>query len=270
MKTSSRGVDLVKSFEAYMRPLPNGDCVAYRCVVGRDKAGHPIYDGKWTIGWGCTEGITEGTVWTRERAEQGLRIELEKAERIVARHVTVDLNQNQFDALVSFAYNVGEGSAKVPGFSTSTLLKCVNRGDAAGAARAFGMWVNSNGVKNVPGLVARRAREAALFLEPADAADEPLMPQTVDAPPAAPVGSRKMAVTNVGEATATTTAITIFGLHIADALGYSDKGLALVKTYGVGAALTAAVVVVVGCAVLKHLMRQDHAEGRAISSWSVS
>jgi lysozyme len=192
MKISESGVDIVKEFEGYRDRLPDGGCKAYRCIVGRDKKGRPIHDGKWTIGWGCTEGITASTVWTRKQAEEGLRRELEKGERIVERNVTVDLNQNQFDALVSFAYNVGEGDKQrgISGFATSTLLKHINAGRWDAAAGQFKLWTGSNGVKNVPGLVRRRQMEKALFLKPVEVdvavADEALaMPQTVDAPSAA-------------------------------------------------------------------------------------
>jgi lysozyme len=189
MKISEAGVDIVKEFEGYRDRLPDGGCKAYRCIVGRDRNGRAIHDGKWTIGYGCTEGITASTVWTRKQAEDGLRRELEKGERIVERNVTVDLNQNQFDALVSFAYNVGEGdkARNISGFSTSTLLKHINAKRWDAAAGQFKLWVNSNGVRNVPGLVRRRQMEKALFLKPVEefVVDETLaMPQTVDAPSA--------------------------------------------------------------------------------------
>ena len=188
---SDRGLNIIKEFESYKRALKDGRCEAYQCVVGKDAQGRPIYDGKWTIGWGCTEGVTAGMIWTREQAEIALRREVSQAEAIVSRHVKVPLNQNQFDACVSLAYNIGEGGRK-PGFSTSTVLRRINARDWQGAASAFSMWVNSNGVKNVPGLVRRRAQEAALFLEPDypseiaepvdEHAEEPSleMPQTVD------------------------------------------------------------------------------------------
>lgn len=199
MQISNRGLDIIKAFESYKRALTDGRCQAYQCVVGKDKNGRPIYDGKWTIGWGCTEGVTAGMIWTREQAEVALRREVAKAAAIVARHVKVPLNQNQVDACISLAYNIGEGGAidrrtgkPVPGFSNSTVLRRINARDWQGASAAFAMWVNSNGVKNVPGLVRRRAQEAALFLEPDypsevveptdEHAEEPSleMPQTVE------------------------------------------------------------------------------------------
>ena len=169
MQISAKGLDLIKSFEGYHRKLPNGDCTTYRCPAN-----------VLTIGWGCTVGIREGMVWTPQQAEEGLRRELAKFELDVARLVTVDLNQNEFDALVSFAYNVGTG-----GLSKSSVLRNLNKGNREAAAKAFALW-NKGGGRVLPGLVRRRAAEAALFLEPIDH-EEPDMPQRVqpqeDKPP---------------------------------------------------------------------------------------
>jgi lysozyme len=182
-RISDDGVKFIQSFESYKEKLPDGRCKAYQCIVGRDKKGRPIYDGKWTIGWGCTEGVTEGMIWTREQADRAFHKELSVFQAAVNRLVKVPLSQNAFDALVSFAYNCGEGA-----LSKSSLLKKLNKGDYEGAAQQFGYWVNSNGVKNVPGLVRRRRDEAAVFLRPDKPATAtqpetvPDMPQTVEAP----------------------------------------------------------------------------------------
>lgn len=160
MKISAAGLDLIKSFEGYLTRLPDGSCQAYRCPAG-----------VWTIGWGCTEGVKPGMVWTKDQAEFALRREIAKFESAVSRLVTVPLNQHQFDALVSYAYNCGEGA-----LAKSTILKRLNAGDIPGAASAFSMWTKGGG-KVLPGLVKRRQREADLFLS--DAPEEP-MPQKVD------------------------------------------------------------------------------------------
>jgi len=193
MNTSETALQQLKELEGYHKARIDGSCEAYRCVVGKDAKGNPVYDGKWTIGWGCTEGVKAGMVWTKEQAEVALRAEVEKAERIVSRLVTVDLNQNQYEACVLFTYNVGEGGGRDPqtgkvtqGFKTSTLLRKINAGDFEGAANEFGRWTVSGGIRNVPGLVRRRQIEAALFAKPCsqepDMADEPDMPQTIEAP----------------------------------------------------------------------------------------
>jgi GH24 family phage-related lysozyme (muramidase) len=82
--------------------------------------------------------------------------------------VDVDLSQNQFDALVSFAFNVGIGALE-----GSTLLRKLNAGDYAGAAQEFGKWVKADG-RTLPGLVSRRAAEARLFLTPDDDQEVPV------------------------------------------------------------------------------------------------
>jgi len=91
-KISDAGLDFIKGFEGYHRALPNGDCVAYRCPAG-----------VLTLGYGCTVGIKPGMVWTRQQAEDALRREISTFEAGVVRLVTVPINQNEYDALVSFA-----------------------------------------------------------------------------------------------------------------------------------------------------------------------
>lgn len=164
MQISDEGLRLIKSFEGYLTRQPDGSCVAYLCPAKVP-----------TIGWGCTEGIKLGMRWTEAEATEGLRREIAKHEDAVLRLVTVEINQNQFDALTSFSYNCGIGA-----LSKSTLLKRLNKGDVAGAAAAFSAW-NKAGGKVLPGLVARRSREAALFLKPVSAPGEPWMPQRVEA-----------------------------------------------------------------------------------------
>lgn len=172
MNISDAGLDLIKSFEGYHDKLPDGSCRAYL-----DKLAKPHV---WTIGWGCTDGVRQGMIWTREQAEEALLGEIATFERAVNKLVTVDLNQNEFDALVSFAYNVGAGA-----LGSSTLLKKLNDGDRRGAANEFKRWKYAGG-KVWPGLVDRRAREATLFLTPPETPAEPSMPQVVEAGPPQP------------------------------------------------------------------------------------
>ena len=84
--------------------------------------------------------------------------DLKKFESAVNSAVTVPINQNQFDALVSLAYNIGTGA-----FKESTLIKKLNAGDIRGAADQFDVWVNAGG-KRMQGLVNRRAKEKEVFL----------------------------------------------------------------------------------------------------------
>lgn len=163
MQISDEGLRLIKSFEGKLRKIGDGKYVAYRCPAG-----------VWTIFAGCTEGVKEGMVVTEAEGEAMFRNEIVKHEAAVARLVTVEINQNEFDALTSFSYNCGTGALQ-----KSTILKRLNKGDRAGAAASFAVW-NKGGGRVLNGLVARRAREAALFMKPTTAPSEPFMPQKVD------------------------------------------------------------------------------------------
>lgn len=143
MKTSPKGIALIKSAEG----------LRLKAYPDPGTGGLP-----WTIGYGSTSGVTRNMAITEAQAEQMLGADLVRFERIVERLVRVPLNQGQFDALVSFTYNVGEGN-----FTKSTLLRQLNAGDTAGAAEQFSRWVHAGG-KVLPGLVKRRAAERAMFL----------------------------------------------------------------------------------------------------------
>lgn len=139
MQISKDGIDLIKQFEGlYLK--------AYRCPAGVP-----------TIGYGHTAGVAVGQTITQQQADDYLRRDVRQFERAVARLVTVPLTQGQFDALVSFAFNLGEGA-----LAQSTLLRLLNAGDYAGAAAQFDRWVYASG-KKLSGLVKRRAAERALF-----------------------------------------------------------------------------------------------------------
>jgi len=139
-KTSQAGVNLIKSFEG---------C---KLTAYQDSAG------VWTIGYGHTSGVKAGMKITEAQAEAYLKGDLVTAENAVNGKVTYRIKQNQFDALVSFTYNVGSGN-----FGSSTLLKKLNQGDITGAANEFDKW-NKAGGKVLAGLVRRRAAEKAMFL----------------------------------------------------------------------------------------------------------
>lgn len=173
MNLSERGFRKIKAYEGYGRKLPDGSCTAYQERIN-GKLDIP------TIGFGCTVDVKMGDVWTLEQAEAALRNEIAKHEAVVTRLVTVEINQNEYDALVSFDYNTG-------GLAKSTILKRLNAGDRDGAAKAFAQW-NKFGGKPSKGLTARRADEAAMFLEPVGDVAPDYMPQ--DAEPAAQKPSR--------------------------------------------------------------------------------
>lgn len=113
-----------------------------------------------TIGVGHTSGVHLGETITAEDADNILAIDLHHAEQAIYNYVTVELDQNQFDALASLIFNIGGGA-----FSKSTLLKLLNGGDEVGAANQFLAW-NKAGGKVLDGLTRRRAAERELFLAP--------------------------------------------------------------------------------------------------------
>lgn len=152
MKASERGRAFIKSFEscrleAYPDPGTGGE--------------------PWTIGWGHTGSeVKPGLIWTQEQADQAFDDDLAQFEGAVNSLVKASLNQNQFDALVSFAFNVGpdiDADEMAEGLGDSTLLKKLNAGDYRGAAEEFPKW-NKSGGKVMPGLVRRRAGERTMFL----------------------------------------------------------------------------------------------------------
>lgn len=142
MKTSSNGRALIRNAE--------GDkLTAYYCPAG-----------VLTIGVGHTgPDVKPGMRITQAESDALLSADLAKFEKTVMRAVTVPLTQNQFDALVSFTYNLGEGNLR-----SSTLLKRVNASDFRGAAAEFAKWNKASG-RALAGLTTRRAAEAALFLK---------------------------------------------------------------------------------------------------------
>lgn len=141
MKTSREGIALIKRFEGF-------EAEAYICPGGR-----------WTIGYGHTKDVKPGSVITEERAEKLLIEDVAEAERYVQAYVHAPLRQNQFDALVSFVYNVGCGS-----FKRSSLLKEVNYdADSYSTIRPRFMAFCNAGGKVSTGLTRRRRAEADLY-----------------------------------------------------------------------------------------------------------
>jgi lysozyme len=146
----TKGAALVKAFESCLQPVGGGKFRAYSDPV------HVL-----TIAWGHTNHngrqFDASAVWTQAECDSEFLADMAIFEKAVTRNVTVKLNQDQFDALVSFTFNLGEGNLK-----QSTLLKKINASDFAGAALEFPRW-NKAGGQVLPGLVRRRASEALLF-----------------------------------------------------------------------------------------------------------
>lgn len=141
MKINKAGLELIKAFEGLYFE-------SYVCPAG-----------VWTIGYGHTGDVEEGSVITETEAEELLVEDLRDAESTVdSELVKVKLNGNQFSALVSFVFNVGSGA-----FSDSTLLKMLNNSEYQGAADQLLRW-NKAGDETLPGLTRRRQAERRLFL----------------------------------------------------------------------------------------------------------
>lgn len=142
MKISENGIELIKEFEGYKSE-------AYQCTSGI-----------WTIGYGHTKNVQKNDTCSVEEATEFLKQDVEIAERAINQLVKVELNQNQFDALVSFVYNIGREN-----FKRSSMLKFLNSAHFPLSASQFDRWVYSRSNKS-QGLINRRAKEKELFLKP--------------------------------------------------------------------------------------------------------
>lgn len=148
MQINQAALDLIKEYEGLRLS-------AYQDAVG-----------VWTIGYGTTAAASVGIIpkagmtITEPQASAYLLKAVEKFAARISAGITVPVNENQFGAMVSLAYNIGPGA-----FLGSTLLRKLNAGDVPGAADQFAAW-NKAGGRALPGLVRRRAAERALFLTP--------------------------------------------------------------------------------------------------------
>ena len=139
MKISQVGIDLIKNFEGC-------ELESYLCSAG-----------VLTIGYGTTKNVVDGMKITQHQAEELLAKDLEEFEGYVEDLIDVPLEQNQFDALVAWTYNLGPTNLK-----TSTLRKVLNKGAYDDVAEQINRWNKANG-KVLKGLVRRRNAEAELF-----------------------------------------------------------------------------------------------------------
>ena len=135
-------MDLIQQFEGCK-------LTAYLCPAG-----------VWTIGWGSTGiGVSKGVTWTQAEADERYKKDIGVFKTGVKKLVTVPINNNQLEALTSFAYNLGLGALK-----GSTLLKYLNAGNYQAAANQFLRWDKAGG-KVLSGLTRRRTAERNLFLK---------------------------------------------------------------------------------------------------------
>lgn len=141
MQPSSKCLALIRRFEGFRD-------VAYLCPAG-----------KWTIGYGHTDGVRRGDIINQETADRYLERDVKVAADAVNKMIEVPISQNQFDALVSLVYNIG--ATKI---AASTLVKLINQRYYDKAAEEILKWCHSGG-QVLQGLVARRKAEYELFKE---------------------------------------------------------------------------------------------------------
>src|SRR5271166_24170 len=140
MRASQNALDLIKTYE------------------GCKLQAYEDQRGVWTVGWGTTgPGINERTVVSQGVANGMLLGDVSRVSQDVSALVGINLNQNQFDAVVSLVYNIGLGA-----FKSSTMLKLILAHKLPEAADEFPKWDHVNGVVN-PGLLGRRLAEQKLF-----------------------------------------------------------------------------------------------------------
>lgn len=144
-KVNQAGIDLIKSYESFQRK-------AYLCPAG-----------KWTVGYGHTRNVRPGMIVSELDAEQLLREDLAMASIAVTDYINAPLNDNQFAALVSFTFNVGNGALK-----GSTLRRKLNEGRYNEVPKELIRWTKATDPKTgqkvtLRGLTSRRLAEAALF-----------------------------------------------------------------------------------------------------------
>lgn len=152
MKTGPRGIALIKTFEqlrlaAYPDPRTGGE--------------------PYTIGWGHTGGVLRTDAISAERAEELFRLDLQRLEADVTSLLKRPSRQSEFDAMVTFAFNLGpdiDADEIAEGLGDSTLLRLHNLGDRLGSAKEFPKWDKAKGLE-MRGLLRRRFTEAALYLE---------------------------------------------------------------------------------------------------------
>jgi lysozyme len=164
---SENGLDLVRKFEGLHKVTEDGDVRAYRCPAG-----------KWTIGYGHTRGVKSGMRASMGDCEKFLIEDLHEAGNAVRSAVNVPLSQHQYDALVSFVFNLGAGN-----FRSSTLLKKLNKGLYEEIPAQILRWNKARvdgQLTELRGLTRRRTAEAALWAMDAPLAGQEggdLMPQ---------------------------------------------------------------------------------------------
>lgn len=157
------GFELPKSKVTGQRDISDNGYALIRQSEGLRTTAYLDTGGVWTIGYGTIkypngQAVKKGDTCTQGQAELWLQNDCEWVDQCLDKYIKVNVTQNQFDALASFVYNVGETA-----FVKSTLLTLLNQSNFTAVANQFDRWVFDNG-KRVQGLVNRRVAEKVLFL----------------------------------------------------------------------------------------------------------
>lgn len=270
-RLKARNYDWPIAWESVEALARNEDCrlVAYLCPAK-----------VWTIGWGETEDIEPGMRWTEDQVDARFYLEIRKYTAKVAAMCTLTPNENQLGALVRLAYNIGLRRDKPTkgGLYWSSVLRLHNAGDFDGAARAFQLYNKARNrqtgkLEVLPGLVSRRAAEAAAYLQPDPEAPVERMPQAV-------AEESKLTASPIAQSGAATAGVGVLAgaTQLADAVNDNSGALGSIKTalgsvkelvhqvadfVGVQPGLLVCIVMVVaGIAVIRY-RRQQRAEGWA-------
>lgn len=259
---NTAGYDLIKEFEQG----PNGGFapMPYLCPAG-----------KLTIGWGHTgPDVKPGMIISAHDAEELLDRDLDWAEACVEKYAP-GCNDNEFAAFASLCFNIGPDPGK--GFPSSTAVRLHNKGDKAGAARAIGLWNKATvdgQLVTLPGLVRRRAAEAALYLTPpADAFARQTMPQAVQHE-TAPVANKTVITGAIGTVAAAGAVVdqvkptldavnkaTEAAMSAATAVGaVKAAAMSLVEGRGLAAVLTVVALGCVGFLVWRYVIKGRRGE----------
>lgn len=254
-------------------PLPHvaelADDEGCRLVSYRNFPGEP-----WTCGWGETDGVGPGMVWTQAYADQRFCDSMTERVNAVIAACTRRPTPNQLCAMVRLTYNIGmgwEGDKRPPGakngFRQSTVLRQHNAGNFAAAAEAFALWDKisdgKGGLVRLDALHARRLREAAQYMKPEPDAPRAPMPQAVE-----PESSMTSSPIVKG-------AVVAGGASVIDVAVEAGKGIdavrpaiaaardVLANIIGIPPSWVGPVIVVAACAVILHWRLQQRREGRA-------
>ena len=235
MEASQACRDLIKSFEAWKQ-------TAYLCPAGIP-----------TIGWGHCKGVTMQDVKNKRTiskaiGEKYFREDVSEAEAAVDRNVKVPLTQGQFDCLVSFVFNVGEGK-----FKSSTALRLLNQGKYEAVPAQLMRWSRAKDPKTgemeeLPGLVRRRRAELALWRGVSDSDKKAPANASLDVEPIAPAQPFASSLTVKGAATAAVggTGVAIEGLRL---VGDAKDAVEPLRGIDTWVLVAIGLVIVIGAAI---------------------